>query len=253
VSKKRQLRQGEGNLEHYLSTFFINGARGRGATLSLLWAKREGYWKIISYEVEADARVGERGMPDVRTKIETAEVQTEAGDPELIAAAERFHEAWFVEKKYDEAFSFFTPDSYECVNLDLAEGQGTTDDTEEQRTRLREGVGSFSDAIGPISKLEDAIDGVEPWDPRMHLVEHPRREAFGLIALPDWAGEQSTCSSMVARDGVPATEAENKDYGRFFASALRADTAAGQPAVLYLAWAKQDGEWRIFAYRVENP
>ena len=253
VSKKRQLRQGEDKLEHFLSTFFINGARGRGATLSLLWAKREGFWKVISYEVEADARVAERGMPDVRTKIETAEVRTVAGDPTLIATVERFHEAWLVEKKYDEVFGLFMPSTYVCVNLNLAEGQETIDDPEEQRSVLRAGIQRLGDFVGEIDELEDVLDSVEPWDPRVRVIEHPRGEAFGMMALPDWAGEQADCKLRVAREGAAATEGENKSFGRYFASALRVDTSSGQPAILCLGWVKQDSKWRIFSYKVENP
>ena len=162
MSKKRRIRIGEEKLDHFLSTFFINGARGRGVTLSLLWAKREGFWKIVSYEVEADARVGERGMPDVRTKIEIAEVPTEAGDPALIAAVERFHEGWLVDKEYDEAFGFFVPRSYACVNMDLAPDEAPTDDPEEQRSRLQQGIERLGDFIGEIDKLEDVLEHVEP-------------------------------------------------------------------------------------------
>lgn len=253
VSKKRRLRQGEDKLEHFLSTFFINGARGRGATLSLLWARREGFWKVISYEVEADARAEERAMPDVRAKIETAEVRTVAGDPTLIATVERFHEVWLVEKKYDEVFGFFMPSTYECVNLNLAEGQVAIDDPEEQRSVLRVEIERLGDFVGEIDELEDVLDSVEPWHPRVRVIEHPLSGAFGMMALPDWAGEQADCGLRVARDGAAAAEGENKGFGRYFASALRVDTSSGQPAILYLGWVKQDGEWRIFSYKVENP
>ena len=51
VSAKRRVRIGEEKLEHFLSTFHIKGPERQGVTLSLLWAKRDGSWKVVALRV----------------------------------------------------------------------------------------------------------------------------------------------------------------------------------------------------------
>lgn len=43
------------------------------------------------------------------------------------------------------------------------------------------------------------------------------------------------------------------DFGRYFASALQVRVRAGETAVLYLGWTKEDGAWRIFSFKVIEP
>ena len=50
---KRSYRELE-DFDYFGSTFYLKGPQGRGATLALLWAKEQGYWKIVSYEVEPE-------------------------------------------------------------------------------------------------------------------------------------------------------------------------------------------------------
>jgi hypothetical protein len=192
-------------------------------------------------------------MPDIRTESKTPELEREAGDPDLIHATERFLEAWLVEKDYDAAFGFFVPSSYPCVNLDLDPGEAPKTASEEQAARLLLGLERSSERLGQITRLEDVIQGVELWYPEVRLVTHPREEAYSLVSIPDWMGEDADCQRRV--DGVEATPLESRSasYGCYYVSALRIETVAGETVALLLGWTKDGGQWRIYTYKVVEP
>ena len=241
------------DFDYFGSTFYLEGPQGRGATLALLWAKERGYWKIVSYEVEPEEATDQGAMPDVRTAIETPELERKPGDPDLIAATEGFLEAWLVEKDIDKALGFVAPSSYPCVNLDLDPGEAPKATPEEQLDRVRLGLERSSANLGPVARLEDIIDGVEPWDPDVHIVTHPREQVYSLLGIPDWMAEDVTCQKRL--DGAAATplEARTPSYGRYYVSAFRFDTVAGETVALLLGWTRENGQWRIFSYRVVEP
>ena len=192
-------------------------------------------------------------MPDVRRELATQERRRGEAEPALLRAAERFYEAWIVDNAYDEAFASFLPESYACVNLDLALAQQPTDDPREQARRLRDGLADFGAFLGDVRALEDVLEPVVPWDTRLRIVDHARSDAFAMLAVPNWVGERSSCEARLARDDDAAPAGEDGEYGRIYASAIRTDTRAGQPAVLYLGWIKEAASWRIFTYKVVDP
>ena len=74
------------------------------------------------------------------------------------------------------------------------------------------------------------------------------------LACPAWATqEQAHCEQRIARGDTPSTEGEKKGFGRYNVSALQVETYTGEPAVLYLGWTKEDGDWKVFAYKVVDP
>lgn len=253
LPQKRQLRLHEGRIEYFLSTFYVKGDRGGGLALGLLWEKKGGYWKIVSYESELDAGDEDEGMPDISSPVETAAVSTMPGDPKLVEANEEFLDAWLKDKSFDEAMTYFSPRSYACVTLLGDPGDAKLKTPEEQRARIRLGLERTGAAVGSIARLEDAIEAAEPWDPRVRLVEHPRSAAYSLFGIPGWAGQQADCGRMVARGGGPAVKGEDESFGRYFASAFQFITHAGEPAVLYLGWEKERAGWRIFAFKLVEP
>jgi hypothetical protein len=149
--------------------------------------------------------------------------------------------------------AYLSPASYACARLLGDAGDETLATPEAQGARIRLGLERTAAAVGPIARLEDVIEGVEPWDPRVRIVEHPHAAAYALFGVPAWIGQEAECGKMVARKGQSAAEGEDESYGRYFATAFRFETAAGEPAMLYLGWEKQQDAWRIFAFKVEEP
>ena len=74
-----------------------------------------------------------------------------------------------------------------------------------------------------------------------------------MYGIPDWMAEDTTCQKRL--EGAEATplEARTPSYGRYYVSALRIDTVAGETVALLLGWTKEDGAWRIYAYKVAEP
>ena len=111
----------------------------------------------------------------------------------------------------------------------------------------------FGEFIGDIERLEDVLEAVVPWDHRVRVVEHDRSGAFTLIGVPNWVGETAGCEARIARDDARVDDGEDKGYGDVYITVIKVDTQAGEPAVLYLGWIKQAGEWSIFSYKVVEP
>jgi len=159
-----------------------------------------------------------------------------------------------VRKRYDEAFAAISPSCFACVNLYLDPDEAPKATAAEQRARLRSGLERLGERIGRVARLEDVIRSVEPSDPRLHIVDHPRHAAFSLLALPDAAGAAASCEARLANgDTMPEDDAPGQAYGRYYASALQFVPRAGETAVLYLGWVRDGGRWRIFAYRIITP
>lgn len=253
LPQEKRVRYGDEGIEHFLSTFRLQGSAGRGLSLGMLWQKKEGHWKIVSYAGEQDAESEDDVLPTIADPVETAAVGRMPGDPALVAASAGFLEAWLKEKDYDRAMSYLSPRSYECVRLLGEPGDAMLQTPEEQRARLRSGIERTGTALGPIAGLEDAIGSVEPWAPQVRLIEHPRSAAWALFGLSDWDGQQADCRRMVEQGGARAAKGEDKSYGRYFVSAFQFRTRAGEPASLYLGWEKEEDAWRIFAFKIEKP
>jgi len=238
--------------ESFLSAFSLvtNGPSG---TLELLWEKRDGYWKIVAYQADVEAVSEANGLPEIGEEPETEGPSRAAGDKALIAANQRFLEAWLREKDYDQAFGYVSPRSYACVNLALGPGQPPIEDRDSQRQRLLLGMRQVGEEVGSVESLEAVVAGVEPWDPEVRIIEHPRQEVFSLFALPDWIGQQAGCEALLKRGDTPAVADENRGYGTYYATALRFDTLAGEPPVLLLGWDRKDGDWKVFSYKVVEP
>jgi hypothetical protein len=192
-------------------------------------------------------------MPDVRRASAPAEPERKSGDPTLITATKQFLEAWLIQKNYDRAFGFIAPSCYPCVNLDLDPGETAKSTAKEQAEQLRLGLEQSGAHVGSVANLEDIIDGVDMWVPDVHIVTHPREDAYTLYGIPDWMAEDTTCQKRL--EGAEATPLESRtpSYGRYYVSALRIDTAAGETVALLLGWTKEGGAWRIYAYEVAEP
>jgi hypothetical protein len=240
-------------IESFYSTFFIVGPNGQEFPLGLLWQKRDGVWKVVSYQGAQDDDTPSEPMPDLRPKDEPVAITKTTADPALVNASERFFEDWLVGKRYDEAFDVFEPTCYPCVNLYLGPDEAAPKTLDEQRARLRLGLEQLGERVGPVTRLEDIIKGVEPVEPRLHLVDHARQATFSLFALPGWVGVASECEARLTHGDVLPQEGADQSYGRYYATAVQFIVRSGQSAVFYLGWEKKEGTWRIFAFKIIEP
>ena len=227
---------------------------GPGAALGLLWQRRDGLWKIVSYQTVWEDAPTAAAMPDLRSPIAPAPLPRMTADPVLRQAIERFLDAWLVRKNYDEASALIPPQAYACVNLYLDPGEPPRSTAAEQLARLRAGLERVSVQAGPHERLEQIIEPVEPSDARMGVVDHPRRAAFTLVAKPDWMGPAQACEVRLPRgDVAPTEEGKERGYGRYYIAAMRVITTDASGAVFALEWTRDADAWRIVSFKVIEP
>ena len=97
--------------EHFAATFRIAGMAA-DASVALLWAKEDGYWKIVSWHVapKPDATP----VPITPAEPPVMRIKAELG---FVHAAKSFVDAWLVRKDYDAAFRYLSMSSYGCYDL----------------------------------------------------------------------------------------------------------------------------------------
>ncbi len=176
--------------EYYGSIFYIGGPV-RGETVALLWAKENGYWKIISYETEVEGE--DPNLPDIRP-TESFEIKRTEGDPRLITVAEDFHRTWLIDKNAKRAHEFLSPRAYSCYNFFRTAERPEAQSTEEARRFILEGLERVTRDVPDASSLNEIIEGVEAVDPQLLLVAHPEESAFALVAGPNNLGEGADCA-----------------------------------------------------------
>jgi len=253
VSVKRRRQPKLSDFRYFGTSLYLKTPEQRGSTLLLLWTKEEGYWKLVSYEVEPDPGQDQGQLADLHEPPEVPPLTRVPGDPGLIEASTGFLESWLIAKDYDRAFSYLSPSSHACVDVFRPDEQ-PAGSPEAQARVLRERIAVVGDRFGRVARLEDAIDGPEAVDPQDQLVTHPREAAFTLLGLKDSEGVEADCGRQLSGAAAPDLGEAADRYGTYYASAFRVDTLAGEPAVFFVGWKRDDdGAWRIFAYAVETP
>jgi hypothetical protein len=221
-----------------------------GEVVYLLWAKEHKYWKIVSFEVDPpeDGEVVPDADPDRYEVEEIPEVYT-SGDPRQIQANKEFLVNWLVKEDYDSAFNSVAPECYACVFLYNEEEKIPSGKIAQFfKTRLQQ----TGDLVPRGNQLSEIIENVDLDHPDFKTVPHPHEDAFAIISIPDYYGEQIDCETEPADDYFPS-DAEPRVYGNYYITALQMNVPGMDQGVLFLLWAKRNGEWKIIAYRIESP
>lgn len=235
---------------YFGATFYIDSPGGKDQPLALLWARENGYWKIVSWDV---AQVGEEegtpaapALPDVAT----ARVRV-AADPSLVYAAREFFESWLIRKNYDAAFRYVSPSSYACYELVRSPDQPVASSLEDAGRLIRANFERAGDATGSQTSLDALIEGVEPSHPMIRPMEHPYSRTFALTSPPNGITAAADCA--VRARGERFSGDYPADYGNAFGMNFRFRTRSGAAPVLRMLWRKEDDAWRITAYDIESP
>jgi hypothetical protein len=240
--------------DNFYSTVAIDRPDRAGAALGLLWQRRDGLWKIVSYQAVWEDAPAAGTMPELMKPAAPITEPRLTADASMLQASERFLDAWLVRKTYDEAVAMIAPEASLCVNLYLDPGESPKTSVADQSARLRAGLERVSGQAGSVPRLEDIIQPVQPTDPRLRVVDHPRIKAFQVVGVPDWMGPTLTCEARLARGDTAATEeGADRDYGSYYISALRFANQGEPGAVLALGWRREAGAWRIFSFKVIEP
>jgi hypothetical protein len=240
--KKSRRRYGT----YFGATFNVNTPAGRDHSIALLWAREDGYWKIVSWKAEpaGDDQEQRDAAPAVKTvKIKANET--------LVAAARGFLESWLLHKDYDAAFRYVSPRAYACYDLVRGPDQPAATSLEDAGRKIRAGLERAGEQIGERRSLDDFVEGVQPVHPSIRVMEHRYSRTFALGSLPAALAEASDCSYR-ARGGTFNGDPQ-PEYVNAFGMTVRFKTVGGEAPVLRILWRKDPEAWRITAYGIETP
>ena len=239
--------------KYFGASLQMNAGNAKGARLLILWTKESDYWKIVSWDVESD-KIASNKAPEMEVAPAATEIKTEPvkGDPDMIAAARKFFDEWFVQQNFEKAVGYFSEQCYACVNLHGDQQKEKVRNWPEGRRRILDGMKNVSDIIGRKSDLTEAIRSITPVHPALKIVAHPQERAYALVSVPDELAKAFECQSQVQgvkvaqRPGGPAV------YGNYYGAIFEVNVP-GSPAALKLLWGREKDQWKIMAYSVEVP
>jgi hypothetical protein len=229
---------------YFGTTFFIKGSRDQ--RLSLLWARENGYWKIVSWSTGGD----DEAAP-VPAAEAMAPVTRVADNPALSKAARAFLEAWLIRKDYDTAFSYLAPASYGCYDLERDPSKPAASSPAEAGTLIRAGLGRTGDRVGKPRNLAAVLAPADPFHPAVRVMTHRDAGTFTLTSLPNQLGDLSECSARARGGKLP--EAVEAVYGEAYGMNVRFKTMGGETPVLRILWRQVDGNWKVTSYAIEAP
>ena len=229
---------------HFGVTFRIAGAR-QDASVALLWAKEDDYWKIVSWQTSPTPDV----TPDPPSPAEPDVVRIKADIP-LVEAAKDFVDTWLIRKDYDAAFRVFSTRSYGCY--DLVRGpESAAVSLDDAGRKLRMSLERVGQWVGTRRNLETIVEAAEPRHASIRVMDQPYSRLFSVTSFPTALGDAVECEAR-ARGAVPP-DSFPLEYGQAFGMTFRFRTQGGDAPVLRLLWRKEENTWRITSYDVELP
>jgi hypothetical protein len=225
-------------------TFNVAGQKSQA--VALLWAREDGYWKIVSWRTGADD-------PDAPALVAPpdATVARIPADPGFARAARAFLETWLIRRNYDAAFGYLSPQAYACYNLLRDPDEPAATSPDEAGRRIRAGFERAGKQVGSVRSLDRVLSPAEPVLPVVRVMDHADSRVFSLTSLPNAIAAASDCGARTR--GEPAPAAVPAEYGRAFGLNIRFQTRGGEAPVLRTMWAQENGAWRVTAYDLELP
>jgi hypothetical protein len=242
LGDRRTVRRAYGN--YFGATFYIDGRQDH--SLALLWARDNGYWKIVSWRADVD----EADRPALDAAPDVTIVRT-AADASLVGAARDFLESWLVRKNYDRAFGYLSPRSYTCYDLFRSPDQPAASSLEDASRRIRAAMERAGAQVGRASRLDALLLPAEPVHPAVRLMDHPYSRTFTLVSYPNLMAEWADCAARAKEESFPGNIPP--EYGGAFGLNIRFQTRSGEGAVLRSLWLRENDAWRVTAYQIELP
>ena len=160
-------------------------------------------------------------------------------------AIQEFLTDWLVRRKYDEALQLVSDKALSCVGTDT----GPAGNTPQHRQQLRDLMKQASERLGTFSNLTDAIDAVIPWRKAFRIIKHPFDGDFTLLEAPDAFARAFACQGRSDATLTKALDDPNPSYGNYYGAVFRVKKVS-QGGVLGLLWTKENGAWRLVAWKV---
>lgn len=232
--------------------FTIKQKQQSGRMVATLWQKENGYWKLISYDV--DPEIDRSRVPNVRAALAAdAPLEYVQGDRDMVNAASNFMREWLVRKRIEKALEYVAPECLACVDLYRADDVPAPSTPAEARELLKAGMASAAEAIGSVRRLDDAIVAPEVHHQAVKLVKHSEDAAFVIASIPESMGAAAGCGRRRA-DGEPDfSAAPATGYGTYYAAGFHLSNGNVDPATLWTVWSNETGSWKVVSYVLLSP
>lgn len=171
-----------------------------------------------------------------------------AGAPiaEVRDAIQEFLTDWLVRRQYDQALQLVSDQAQSCISADTPAAASIP----EGRRQLRDLLKQVSERMGTFANLTEAIEAVIPWRKAFRVEKHAFDREFALVQAPDAFARAFQCRDRSDAALTREMDDPNPSYGRYYGAVFRFKAQANQGGVLGLIWAKENGEWRLLAWKV---
>jgi hypothetical protein len=161
-----------------------------------------------------------------------------------------FFRTWLIGEDFAKAATYFSPRCYECIELYSDDGKTPPFLPEDQARYIQNSLAAVGHEIGPITRLEEALESVPPEGDDMKLMAHADKVAYSLVALPDYLADSFLCTKHSKKSPYRAAASGSPSYGNYYAAIFELRTPGEHASAVTLLWQKQDSVWRIVAYEL---
>ena len=211
----------------------------------LLWAKEDGYWKIVSWQVAPQPD----DTPAPPAPPAPTIVQIKA-DVSLVPAAKDFVEAWLIRKNYDAAFRALSTRSYGCYDLERGPDAPPSASFDDAGRRIRAGLERVGEWVGRAAQPGGNRRGCEPLHPWIRAMDEPYSRTFAspasLLHLPRLPSARPAPAARCRPNTLPL------EYGQAFGMTFQF-YSGGEAPVLRLLWRKEADGRRVCRTRKSCP
>jgi hypothetical protein len=90
--------------------------------------------------------------------------------------------------------------------------------------------------------------------PDVRLAKYSDAKAYVIASVPGHMAAVARCQDRKPGEDVyfqgPST---GKVYGNYYAAGFRLARTVGDPAVLWMVWTKESGQWKVVSYFLMTP
>ena len=169
----------------------------------------------------------------------------------LDAAVHDFLTSWIIEQKPNLTVAYFSPRSFTCLER-IAGERGKPLEPGMMKAQIMVLMAAFNKKVGQLPKVEDALESVKPWNPRLKPVKNRYGSQFLLFAVPNDIAAAVDCAEQNAVEPTPAKKKASKDYGDYFGSAFRLKAGDSKGSTVYFLWSKEGNYWKIVALKLAD-
>jgi hypothetical protein len=119
--------------------------------------------------------------------------------------------------------------------------------------RIRQALARALDRIPAETKLDGILSATQPVNELLRPVQQENSKAFAMMAVPDQMANSFLCQNRQRPEETAELKLPDAKYGNYYLSAARLNFGDEESPALLLLWAKEQSDWKIVAWAVEQP